>query len=69
MSRGSFDRPKAHAVHLGQKFTNTVRPNESGYGGSTEKKPLPRRYDEEAADIDDEEAGEQVTALHDCKYR
>lgn len=65
MSRGSFDRPKAKAVHLSQKFTNTVRPNEY------EKKPLPRRADEEAAaagyDDEEEEVIEQATALHDCK--
>jgi hypothetical protein len=70
MSGGSFDKPKAKAQHYSRKFTNAVRPNEDG--GYTEKKPLPRFADEEAADdladASDEEVLEQATALHDCKY-
>lgn len=67
LSAGSFDRPRASAVHVGRKFSNAVRPNERSY---SEKKPLPRRTDEEAADVSGAtEDYEQVTALHDCTFQ
>jgi hypothetical protein len=68
LSAGSFDRPKAHAVHLGRKISSAVRPNNDD-GGYNEKKPLPRRAgDEETGDAESMEDYEQATALHGCMY-
>ncbi|KAI8642451.1 hypothetical protein BD408DRAFT_416554 [Parasitella parasitica] len=59
MSNGSFRGVNEKTAHFGHKFSNAVRPNTNSH----DKKPLPRRHDEEVGDAID--TFEQATALHD----
>lgn len=66
MSSGSFKGVNEKTAHFSHRFSNAVRPNTTS--NSYEKKPLPRRHDEEAGEDIGADAFEQATALHDCKY-
>ncbi|KAL9551789.1 hypothetical protein MBANPS3_004088 [Mucor bainieri] len=63
LSNGSFKGVNEKTAHIGHRFSNAVRPNTNSH----EKKPLPRRFDEEAGDDigDGADNFEQATALHD----
>lgn len=66
MSNGSFKGVNEKTAHFSHRFSNAVRPNTNSH----EKKPLPRRFDEEAGDDigDGADNFEQATALHDCTF-